>query len=199
MLQGAQQRVAREFRRRAFVIVRVWEPQVRGAWHVHLAVSVKAPGDVIAAAQLGSHLRAHAARHDFGDVLGYGLADRSGTINRRVYANGRSTGRYLAGYFVDDPTSSKPSLLESVRRASWTPRRAVWVSPRLSRRSGITMRILRLSRRMWAARRGLCAYPDWTRYSRREMHAVWLLLGGLGGYKHQRQGRASPGLTPVSV
>ena len=100
------------------------------------------------------------------------------TVSRRVYANGRSTGRYLAGYFVDDPTSRKASLLESVRQATWTPKRAVWPSPQLTRVSGVTMRVLRLSRRWWAARRGLCSYPSTHRYSPAELNMVWRLLGG---------------------
>jgi hypothetical protein len=106
-------------------------------------------------------------------VLGFGLADRSGQVNRKIYARGRSAGRYLAGYFLDDPTSRKASLLESVRTASWTPRRVAWVSPKLTARSGVTMRVMRLSRRWWAARRGLCAYPDTMLYSPRELNTVW--------------------------
>lgn len=93
------------------MIVRVWEPQARGAWHVHVVVSVKGEGDQLIALCFGVYLRASARRLGFGDVLGYGLADRSGRVNRKVYAKGRSTGRYLAGYFVDDPTSRKASLL----------------------------------------------------------------------------------------
>jgi hypothetical protein len=150
---------------------------------------VKGRAEDVVALRFGQHLRVLAGRWDFGDVLGYGLADRSGTVNRKVYANGRSTGRYLAGYFVDDPTSRKASLLQSVRQASWTPRRPVWVSPRLSARSGVTMRVLRLSRRWWAARLGLCSYPSKCRYSRRELNMVWRLLGGASGMSHQRQGR----------
>ena len=165
LLQAVQQRLVRKFGRRAFVIVRVWEPQARGAWHVHVVVSVKSGGDELVALRFGVHLRAQARGSGFGDVLGYGLADRSGRVNRKVYAKGRSTGRYLAGYFVDDPTSRKASLLESVRRASWVPRRAVWVSMKLLRLSGVTMRVLRLSRRWWSARRGLCSMPDPDRYS----------------------------------
>ena len=160
LLQVVQQRIDREFGRRAPVIVRVWEPQERGAWHLHVVVSVKGAGSEVVALRFGAHLRSEAGRLRFGDVLGFGLADRSGRINRKVYAKGRSTGRYLAGYFVDDATSRKPSLLESVREARWTPRRVAWVSPKLTARSGITMRVMRLSRRWWAARRGLCSYPD---------------------------------------
>src|SRR5947209_4702614 len=104
LLQTAQQRLVREFGRRARLIVRVWEPQARGAWHVHVVVSVKGRGDELLALRFGVHLRGEARRLRFGDVLGHGLVDRAGTVNRRVYANGRSAGRYLAGYFVDDPT-----------------------------------------------------------------------------------------------
>jgi len=190
LLQVVQQRVAREFGRRAPVIVRVWEPQERGAWHLHVVVSVKDPAGELLALRFGTHLRAEAPRLGFGDVLGYGLADRAGRINRKVYARGRSTGRYLAGYFVDDPTSSKPSLLESVRRAVWVPKRVAWVSPKLTARSGITMRVMRLSRRWWAARLGLCSYPDTDRYTPRELNTVWQLLGRVGGMRRQRHGRA---------
>jgi hypothetical protein len=89
----------------------------------------------------------------------------------------------LAGYFVDDLTSRKASLLESVRTSSWTPRRVAWVSPKLTARSGVTMRVMRLSRRWWAARRRLWTYPDTTLYSPspKELHTVWQLLGRVGG------------------
>jgi hypothetical protein len=191
LLQLVQQRVAREFGRRAPVIVRVWEPQERGAWHLHVVVSVKDSAGELLALRFGAHLRAEAGRLRFGDVLGFGLVDRSGRVNRKVYARGRSTGRYLAGYFVDDPTSRKASLLESVRTSSWTPRRVAWVSPKLTARSRVTMRVMRLSRRWWAARRRLCTYPDPTLYSPRELHTVWQLLGRVGGFKRQRHGRAA--------
>jgi hypothetical protein len=189
LLQAVQLRLTREFGRRAPVIVRVWEPQERGAWHLHVVVSVKAEAGEVVAKQFGAHLEAHARRLGFGDVLGFGLADRSGRINRKVYAKGRSTGRYLAGYFVSDPTSGKPSLLESVRNVRWTPRRVAWVSPKLTARSGITMRVMRLSRRWWAARRGLCSYRDTDLYSPRELNTVWNLLGRSGGFLRQRHGR----------
>jgi hypothetical protein len=154
-------------------------------------VSVKDSAGELLALRFGTHLRAEAGRFTFGDVLGFGLIDRSGRVNRKVYARGRSTGRYLVGYFVDDPTSRKASLLESVRIASWTPRRVAWVSPKLTARSGVTMRVMRLSRRWWAARRGLCTYPDTTLCSPRELHTVWQLLGRVGGFKRQRHGRAA--------
>ena len=198
LLQLVQQRVAREFGRRTPIIVRVWEPQERGAWHLHVVVSVKDPAGELLAMRFGMHLRAEASRLGFGDILGFGLADRTGRINRKVYARGRSTGRYLAGYFVNDPTSRKASLLESVRRASWTPRRVAWVSPKLTGRSGVTMRVMRLTRRWWAARRGLCTYPETTLYSPRELHTVWQLLGRVGGMRRQRQGRLAQGDASIS-
>jgi hypothetical protein len=191
LLQVVQQRIDREFGRRAPVIVRVWEPQERGAWHLHVVVSVKGGGGEVVALRFGAHLRSEAGRLGFGDVLGFGLVDRSGRINRKVYSKGRSTGRYLAGYFVDDPTSRKPSLLESVRQAWWTPRRVAWVSPKLTARSGITMRVMRLSRRWWAARRGLCLYPGTDQYSAHELNTVWNLLGRTGGMLRQRHGPGS--------
>ena len=198
LLQLVQQRVAREFGRRTPIIVRVWEPQERGAWHLHVVVSVKDPAGELLAMRFGMHLRAEASRLGFGDILGFGLADRTGRINRKVYARGRSTGRYLAGYFVNDPTSRKASLLESVRRASWTPKRVAWVSPKLTGRSGVTMRVMRLTRRWWAARRGLCTYPETTLYSPTELHTVWQLLGRVGGMRRQRQGRLAQGDASIS-
>jgi hypothetical protein len=202
LLQLAQQRIVREFGRRTPIIVRVWEPQARGAWHLHVVVSVGDQAGELLALRFGAHLRAEAGRLGFGDVLGFGLIDRSGRVNRKIYARGPSTGRYLAGYFVDDPTSRKASLLESVRTAAWTPRRVAWVSPKLTARSGVTMRVMRLSRRWWAARPGLCTYPDTTLYSPRELNTVWQLLGRIGGMRRQRQGRfveeaASPSHSPL--
>jgi hypothetical protein len=51
------------------------------------------------------------------------------------------------------------------------------------------MRVMRLSRRWWAARRGLCSYPDTEKFSPRELNIVWQLLGRVGGMQRQRHGR----------
>lgn len=48
----------------------------------------KEAGEVIAA-RFGAHLVANAGRLGFGHVLGFGLRDRSGQVNRKVYAKGQ--------------------------------------------------------------------------------------------------------------
>lgn len=189
LYDAAQTATKRALGARASLLVGVWEPQQRGAFHRHVTFSALNDLERLRAKRCLQELERLAPSHGFGDVLGYGLRDRHGIVNRKVYSNARSLSRYLSSYFVAGE-HGKMTLLETMQNARRAPRRLVWVSPKLTRRSGITMRVLRLSRRFRAARKGLCSYPAPNTYTSREAHAVWNLLGGFGGFQRQRLANA---------
>ena len=66
---------------------------------------------------------------------------------------------YLSSYFVKGK-GGKAALQENARNPH-LPHMLIWVSPKLSRVTGVTMRNLRRCRQLWAVRLGLLPPPSW--------------------------------------
>jgi hypothetical protein len=124
--------------------VRAVEQQRRGVLHWHLVVGYSTPGERAAADRYVAELVDRAPRHCFGFV------DRKLDVKEPTAA-----AAYLSSYFVTGK-GGKLTLTESVR-ADVLPPSIFYVAPALSRRSGLTMRSLRLRRYLWVRYRALAA------------------------------------------
>jgi hypothetical protein len=118
------------------LIARPWELQRRGILHVHPLVGYSTPAEKAAADVYQRELAARAARH------GFGYVDR-----KRQVREPSAAAAYLSAYFVAGK-KGKMTLRESVQSRSM-PQSIVYVDPKLSQHSGITMRSLRLRRYAW--------------------------------------------------
>lgn len=132
----ASQATLRQVGRRPALLVRPWELQQRGMLHVHPVVGRSTPIERAAADTYQRELAARAARH------GFGFVDRKVEVRNPVAA-----AAYLSSYFVAG-RKGKMTLRETVSSPAMPPS-IVYVSPVLSRASGITMRTLRLRRYAW--------------------------------------------------
>lgn len=122
----------RETGSRPVLIFKVWEEQKRGVLHAHLVVGYSTLAERRAADIYFLELRARAADYLFGSV------DEGERIDAR-----RAAG-YLASYFVSG-RGHKATLTESAISRK-LPKVPIYVSNKLTARSGITMRSLRLRR-----------------------------------------------------
>ena len=73
--------------------------------------------------------------------------------------SGERAAAYLSSYFVRG-TKEKATLQENARN-SYLPHLLIWVSPKVTKLTGIAMRILRRLSHLWAIRKGLCPPPSW--------------------------------------
>ena len=90
---------------------------------------------------------------------GFGFVGEKAGRSRQLMSGDRAAA-YLWSYSVRG-TGSKATLQENARNPH-LPRMLIWVSPRLTRPSGVTMRNLRRCRQLWAVRRGLLPPPSWS-------------------------------------
>jgi hypothetical protein len=130
---------------------RAWEPQKRGAAHVHPVFAVPTPDVVLASAYFEEAARL-APRHGFGFV-----GQKRG---KRHVMTAERAAAYLSSYFVSG-RGEKATLSENARNPH-LPRLLIWVNPALTRRTGVTMRSRRRCRQLWAVRSGLLGPPTWT-------------------------------------
>lgn len=148
----ASQAALRRTGRRPVLLARPWELQRRGVLHLHPVLGYSTPAEKVAADAYLAELVARAPRH------GFGFVDR-----KKAVSEPSAAAAYLSSYFVAGKRG-KLSLRESVSRKAM-PRSIVYVSPQLSRRSGITMRSLRIRRFLWhrwPAVLDLLRYLPWT-------------------------------------
>jgi hypothetical protein len=129
---------------------RVWEKQKRGLAHLHGVISVESPAHVRWAEAYITALREMAPRYGFGFVDGWHKVGRK-------FWPGVQAAAYLSSYFASG-RGHKMTLTENVR-AGDLPRLVVFVGRDLTQTSGCTMRTLRVARRVWASRAGLCDPP----------------------------------------
>lgn len=94
------------------------------------------PSEKLAADRYLEHL--NELRHHYG----FGFIERK----RRV-REPRAAAAYLSSYFINGK-GRKASLEESVQ-SNWMPRSIIYVSTKLTQRSQVTMRTLRLGRFAW--------------------------------------------------
>lgn len=134
----AQQRIVREFGRRAQVLARVFQLQARGLLHVHVVMDDETLSDRIVVERYVVHLK------ELAPEWGFGFVDAKDSRMDR----GRAA-RYLSGYFAGDETSQ---LAQAVTRPD-APRRPVYICPTLTQFTRCTMRRLRRVRHLYMIRR----------------------------------------------
>jgi hypothetical protein len=135
-----------------WVLCRVWEPQKRGVPHLHLVVPFGSPYEQQAARVFLKHLKRLAGDYDFGHVGRHKGPDLQAI-------EGREAARYLANYLAGR-TNSKTSIRANIADPL-LPRSLLWLTPKLTRETMVTMRTLRRARHLWAAAAGVCPVPRW--------------------------------------
>lgn len=139
----------RETGQRPNLLVRPWELQKRGMLHVHPILGYTTLGERRSAEIYVLELAALAASYGFGHV------DKKFS---RMSMHPRGAAAYVSSYFVTGK-KGKMTLREAVTKREM-PRSIIYVSPKLSQRSGITMRSLRLRRYAWHLHRTMIAEHD---------------------------------------
>ncbi|MDH4104095.1 MAG: hypothetical protein OEV29_12040 [Thermoleophilia bacterium] len=150
---AARNACKRELGRCLPLAVRAWEPQKRGPGHVHPVFHLYSPADVTVAECYLRHVARIAPKHGFGFV-----GEKRGK-SMQIMPGGRAAA-YLSSYFVRGK-GSKATLQDNARNPN-LPRMLIWVSPTLTRPTGVTMRNLRRCRQLWAVRTGLLPPPSWS-------------------------------------
>lgn len=133
-----------------FALARAWEPQKRGAPHVHLVLPYGTFMEKRAANVFRDHLERLAPSYDFGDVQ-----------KKLQPITGENAARYLANYLTGRNSSKKKSIRHNIADPR-LPRSLVWTTPRLTRVTGVTMRTLRRARHLLACLDGRYdVLPQW--------------------------------------
>jgi hypothetical protein len=150
------------------LLERVWEVQRRGVVHLHLVLGYASADEREASAVFVEKL------HELAPEYGFGNVDR-GKWNRAKKRwelkplTGAEAARYCASYLTGR-SAHKPVMRELVHESALSHmneatkgRRLpfVWVTPRLTRRTFVTIRTLRRARHVWAAAQGFCPMPKW--------------------------------------
>jgi rubredoxin len=125
-----------------FALCRVWEPQKRGAPHLHLVLPYGTFLEKRAAQVFRNHLERLAPAYEFGDV------------QRKLQPiTGENAARYLANYLTGRNSAKKNSIRVNIADPR-LPRSLVWLTPRLTRVTAVTMRTLRRARHLLACMDG---------------------------------------------
>lgn len=135
--EAAQEATRRAVGARAYVVFKIPEVHKRGVRHWHVLLGYTSPLERAAVEQYYREINARAPRYGFGFALP--PRDRA--------AGGGAGAAYFASYFVSG-SGHKSSITESVK-SPVLDGCSIYVSPRLTKRSGITMRSLRLRRYLW--------------------------------------------------
>lgn len=131
---------------RGRIVARVWEKQRRGLAHLHGVLAVSTPQELTWAQAYVEALR------ELAPAFGFGFVDGWERLSRKFWP-GDQAGAYLSSYFVSG-RGRKASITENVQDGN-LPRVLVLVGTHLTQQTGVTMRSLRLARRLWALREGL--------------------------------------------
>jgi hypothetical protein len=129
------------------VLVGNLEPQRRGALHAHLALPYTTPLEMTFTRAFVDSMKRWAPLCGLGHVQGWLAAEKSAVIGHER-AIGYMT-KYLTG-------KHPPEFLRSVSGP------VVTISRSLTRKTGVTMQMLRKARRLWSARQGRCEMPSWS-------------------------------------
>lgn len=127
-----------------------WEYQRRGALHKHFPLGVETPAERRAARVYMNELERHGPAHGFGfvsDTRRGKLARAWRKLGPEPIPAGRAA-RYIAKYLSPLDSAGKPTMSETVTHRD-VPPLVVYVSRKLTMRTGITMRYLRHVRRCW--------------------------------------------------
>ena len=156
------------------LLERVWEPQKRGVPHLHLVLGFSTGAERAAAHAFVDELARLAPDYDFGFV------DR-----KLEPITAEDAARYLSSYLTGRNSKKKGSIRENIANPIM-PTSLVWITPaltsvltpdssekwrprleamrarmRITRGTGVTMRMLRKARHLWAALEGKCVAPQW--------------------------------------
>lgn len=135
------------------LLERVWEPQKRGAPHAHLVVGMKTDLERRSAQVFADELARLAPEYVFGYV---DRGQRQDDGSRRLaLITAEEAAKYLTSYLLGRASArkAKPSIRENIADPRM-PRSLVWVTPRLTRITRCTVRILRAARWYHAALAG---------------------------------------------
>jgi len=142
-----QDTVKRIGRDAASLVARVWEMQARGLLHVHPVLGYGTASQMAGA-------RVYMARlAELAPQYGFGFVERK--IKPQPAGNAAA---YLSSYFVKGKRG-KATLWESARSPEM-PRSIVYVSTRLTMRTGCTMRALRLKRAIFYVWRATLPFDE---------------------------------------
>ena len=135
------------------ILTRVWEPQARGAAHVHHVFALNSPDDVKIVQLYFDQLARLAPKYGFGFV-----GTKKGSSYQTL--SGVRAAAYLSSYFVRG--SKGNATLQENARNPYMPHLLIWVSPKVTKLTGVTMRRLRRVSHLWAVRTGKdCTLPSW--------------------------------------
>jgi hypothetical protein len=134
---------------------------------MHPVFAVSTPDDVRLGAAYFEEVARLAPRH------GFGFVGRKLGVSRHIMAGERAAAYLLSSYFVRGK-AEKATLSENARNP-YLPRLLIWLTPRLTSKTGITMRSRRRCRQLWAVRQGLLPPPNWSGV---ELAWTILLAGG---------------------
>ena len=146
LLDQVQRRVRKETGEPAWVLVRAWELQKRGLLHLHLVLAYSTPGERRSAEKFCRLLDAKRTPRRVPAAWTMPGEDREwfGFVQRSAPRSPEGAARYLASYFAQK-RAGKFTLNDTVR-ADWLKRSPIHVSARLTKRTRVTMRTLRLRR-----------------------------------------------------
>lgn len=182
-LRGAAQLATkRATGQQAVILERAYEPQKRGVPHLHVVLGYRTRADQEAAHVFVGHVKRLVGDYDFGFADGRGSAARSRGIKTRPAVEmygvelrpmlGENAARYLASYLTGraGKAKKKGTIRENIS-SPVMPRSLLWLTPKLTskeqaitsdgRPTGVTMRMLRRARHLFAAAKGLCPAPLW--------------------------------------
>jgi hypothetical protein len=168
----------------ATILERAYEPQKRGVPHLHVVLGYRTLAEQRAAHLFVGHIKRLVADYDFGfadgrgtDVKRRGIRTRPTTemfgVELRAMA-GESAARYLTTYLTGRAAGAKgkakPTIRKNISHPNM-PRSLLWLTPRLTTKekaitsdgnpTGVTMRMLRRARQLYAAAKGFCPAPLW--------------------------------------
>lgn len=149
--------VRRKFGNDALVLlVRAKEMQKRGLIHWHPVLLATTPRQRAAVKAYRDLMAELAPRYGFGFVS-----------QKLKPQSARAAAAYLSSYFIVGK-QGKPELQESVTHAALRKGRILWMTPRLTQKTGVTMRELRFRRYVWVAYRQFATLGgDWIVLARR--------------------------------
>lgn len=131
---------------------RTYEPQRRGAAHLHIVIPYGTFSEKRVAQAYVRELKRLAPHYDFGNVDG----------KLKAWSGGEAA-KYLAAYLTGRNSKKGKSTMRANIADPNLPSSLFWVSPRLSKETLVTMRSLRRARHLWAARRDAAVpLPRWS-------------------------------------
>jgi len=159
-LNAARTAAIRQLRREGWkderiptLLLWVLEDQSRGVPHLHFVLGHTTALEKAFSRAFFRELKSAAYAHGLGHTT---------TYEKAVLEQGKYEARRLRNYV----SKLGQYLSKSEGAAAFLPRhsgeRVFYVAPWLSRLSGVTMTVARLSRRVWAARKGFCPMPKMT-------------------------------------